>query len=80
MHEVAVAQSIVAKVDETAAGRRVHRVIVEIGDRTCVSGAALSFSFGLVAEGTSVQGALLDIVAVAGDALNLKSMEVEEAA
>jgi hydrogenase nickel incorporation protein HypA/HybF len=80
MHELAVAQSIVEKVEETAAGRKVRRVIVEIGERSCVSGEALSFSFGLVAEGTSVHGAMLDIVAVAGDALNLKSMEVEEAA
>ncbi|HEX3674694.1 MAG TPA: hydrogenase maturation nickel metallochaperone HypA [Rhizomicrobium sp.] len=80
MHELAVAQSIVEKVEETAAGRKVRRVTVEIGERSCVSGEALSFSFGLVAEGTAVQGAVLDIVAVAGDALNLKNMEVEEAA
>jgi hydrogenase nickel incorporation protein HypA/HybF len=80
MHELAVAQSIVEKVGETAAGRKVRRVIVEIGERSCVSGEALRFSFGLVADGTAVQGAALEIVAVTGDALNLRSMEVEEAA
>ncbi|HEX3809516.1 MAG TPA: hydrogenase maturation nickel metallochaperone HypA [Rhizomicrobium sp.] len=80
MHELTVAQSIVEKVDETAAGRRVCRVIVEIGRQSCVSAEALSFSFGLVAENTAIEGAVLDIRAVDGDALNLKSMEIEEAA
>jgi hydrogenase nickel incorporation protein HypA/HybF len=80
MHELAVAQSIVEKVDETAAGRKVRRVIVEIGRNSCVSGEALSFSFGLAAKGTAVDGAALEIRAVDGTALNLKSMEVEEAA
>jgi hydrogenase nickel incorporation protein HypA/HybF len=80
MHELAVAQNIVEKVDETAAGRKVRRVIVEIGRESCVSGEALAFSFGLVAEGTSVEGAVLDILAVPGAALNVRSMEVEEAA
>jgi hydrogenase nickel incorporation protein HypA/HybF len=80
MHELAVAQSIVEKVDETAAGRKVRRVTVEIGRQSCISGEALSFSFGLVAEGTAVEGAMLNICAVDGDALNVKSMEVEEAA
>jgi hydrogenase nickel incorporation protein HypA/HybF len=80
MHELAVAQSIVEKADETAAGRKVRRVIVEIGKQSCVSREALSFSFGLVAEGTAVEGATLDIRTVEGDTLTLKSMEVEEAA
>lgn len=80
MHELAVAQSIVEKVQETAAGRRVRKVTVEIGRRSCVSGEALAFSFALVAEGSDVQGAELEILAVPGDALNLKNMEIEEAA
>jgi hydrogenase nickel incorporation protein HypA/HybF len=80
MHELAIAQGIIDKVDETAAGRTVRRVIVEIGRDSCVSADALSFSFGLVAEGSAAQGAVLDIRSVAGMALNLKSMEVEEAA
>lgn len=80
MHELAVAESIVAMVDDTAAGRVVRRVTVEIGAASCVSAEALRFSFGLVAEGTAAQGALFDIVMVPGETLNLKSMEVEEAA
>jgi hydrogenase nickel incorporation protein HypA/HybF len=77
MHELAIAESLVGMVDETAAGRRVLRVTIEIGALTCVSGEALAFSFGLAAEGTAAEGAQLDIRPVAGDALNLKSMEIE---
>jgi hydrogenase nickel incorporation protein HypA/HybF len=80
MHELAVAESIVSMVDEAAAGRRVRKVTLEIGAGSCVSPEALAFGFGLVAEGTAAQGAELVIVPTAGDALNLKSMEVEEAA
>ena len=80
MHELAIARAVVGKAVETAAGRRVVRVTLEIGQLSCVSGEALAFSFGLVAEGTLAEGAALDIRAVAGDALNFRSLELEEAA
>jgi hydrogenase nickel incorporation protein HypA/HybF len=80
VHELAIAQSIVEKADETAAGRRVLCVTIEIGERSCVSGEALAFSFGLVAEGTAAEGARLDIRSIQGDALNLKSLELEGSA
>jgi hydrogenase nickel incorporation protein HypA/HybF len=78
MHELAIAQSIVEMVDETAARQRVRKVTIEIGALTCVSPDALRFSFGLVAEGSAADGAELEIRSVPGDALNVKSMEVEE--
>jgi hydrogenase nickel incorporation protein HypA/HybF len=78
MHELAVAQAIVEKVAETAAGRVIRRIVVEIGELSCVSGDAVSFSFDLVAQGTVAERALLDIRRVPGDTLNLKSIEVEE--
>lgn len=80
MHELAVAESIVSMVDETAAGRRVRKVTLEIGTLTCISADALRFSFELAAEGTSAAGAELVILALTGNAFNVKSMEVEEAA
>jgi Zn finger protein HypA/HybF involved in hydrogenase expression len=58
----------------------VRRMMVDIGAASCVSAEALAFSFGLVAEGTAAQGASFNIVPVPGETLNLKSMEVEEAA
>lgn len=78
MHELAVADSLVSMIAETAAGRRVVKVTLEVGELTCVSVEALSFSFDLVSEGTAAEGAELDVRRTAGDALNLKSLELEE--
>lgn len=78
MHELAVAQSLVSMIEEIAAGRRVVKVTLEVGQLSCVSAEALSFSFNLVSEGTTAHGAELDVRRTPGDALNLKSMEVEE--
>jgi hydrogenase nickel incorporation protein HypA/HybF len=78
MHELAVAESLVSIIEETAAGRRVVKVTLEVGKLTCVSVEALSFSFDLAAEGTAAHGAELKVRRTPGDALNLKSMELEE--
>jgi Zn finger protein HypA/HybF involved in hydrogenase expression len=51
---------------------------VEIGSQSCISPEALAFCFELAAMGSAAEGAALDIVAAAGDALILKSMEIEE--
>jgi Hydrogenase/urease nickel incorporation, metallochaperone, hypA len=80
MHELAVARSIVEMVEKVAEGRKVHRISVEIGRESCVSPDALSFCFELVAAGGAAEGAALDIARLDGDALNLKSLELEEAA
>jgi hydrogenase nickel incorporation protein HypA/HybF len=78
MHELAVARNIVEVAEEAAAGRPVLKVTVEIGTETQVSAEALAFSFDVVAAGTVVAGAELEIRDVAGDRLNITSLEVEE--
>lgn len=78
MHELAIAQSIASKVDEAAGGKRVRKVTVEIGSQSSISPEALAFCFELAALGSTAEGAALDILAVTGDALILKSMEIEE--
>jgi hydrogenase nickel incorporation protein HypA/HybF len=80
MHELAIAESIVSMAHEAAAGRRILRIVVEIGALSCVSREALGFSFSLAATGTAAEGAELDLRPAAGDALNLKSLEVERMA
>ncbi|HEY3778827.1 MAG TPA: hydrogenase maturation nickel metallochaperone HypA [Rhizomicrobium sp.] len=80
MHELAVAQSIVEKAEEVAAGRTVLRITIEIGMESCVSPEALAFCFELVAEQSAAAGAMLDIFEMPGQALNVKSLELEEAA
>ena len=112
MHELAITRNIVALVGEAAGGRRVTRVTLEIGKLSGVMADAIEFCFGIVAEGSKLDGAALDIrlidgaakcrdcggefatetlfapcpcgsrqiVRLRGEELNIKSMELEEAA
>jgi hydrogenase nickel incorporation protein HypA/HybF len=61
MHELALAEAIVAIAEEHSRGRRVARVELQVGHLRQVVPDALEFSFGLVAEGTAVEGAELAI-------------------
>jgi hydrogenase nickel incorporation protein HypA/HybF len=61
MHELAIAESVVAIAQHHARGRRVTRVEVTAGHLRQVVPAALEFAFELVAEGTSLGGAELVI-------------------
>jgi hydrogenase nickel incorporation protein HypA/HybF len=61
MHELAIAQAIVQIAGDHAGDRRVAKVEVRVGRLRQVVPAALEFSFGLVAEGTAVEGADLAI-------------------
>lgn len=68
MHELALSQSIVDLVAESAARegvRKVTKVVLEVGAAAAVEPHALLFCFGLVAEHTVLQGAELVIDAVA---------------
>jgi hydrogenase nickel incorporation protein HypA/HybF len=79
MHELGISRNIVAIVGEAAAGRRVRRVTVEIGQRSGVMAHAVRFCFDVAASGTALEGAELDIRETAGAELNIKSMELEGA-
>jgi hydrogenase nickel incorporation protein HypA/HybF len=61
MHELAIAEAMVRIAEETAAGRRVTAVELKVGALRQVVPSALEFSFGLVAQGTVVEGAELEI-------------------
>jgi hydrogenase nickel incorporation protein HypA/HybF len=64
MHELSIAASIVAIAGRHAAGRRVTKVTVKVGHLRQVVPSALAFSFEVVAQGTPVEGAALEIEAV----------------
>jgi hydrogenase nickel incorporation protein HypA/HybF len=68
MHELGITRNIVAIVDEAAKGRSVRRVVIEIGELSGVLPDAVAFCFDVVAQGTSVDGATLDIRRIAGRA------------
>ena len=112
MHELAITRNIVAIVGDAAQGRRVVRVTIEIGKLSGVMADAVAFCFDIVAAGTPLAGAALDIRQIDGRArcqecgdefatetlfapcpcgsrrcerlrgeeLNIKAMELEEAA
>jgi hydrogenase nickel incorporation protein HypA/HybF len=61
MHELGISRNIVAIVGDAAGGRRVRRVTIEIGRLSGVMPEALLFCFDLVAQGTMLEGASLEI-------------------
>ncbi len=61
MHELAIAESIVAMVDECAQGRDVSTVRLRLGSLAGVVPDALTFCFELATAGTGLEGAVLEI-------------------
>lgn len=68
MHELSIAQSVVDIACRHADGQRITKVQLKVGHLRQVVPSALTFSFGLVAEGTPVEGAelQLDLVPAVG--------------
>jgi hydrogenase nickel incorporation protein HypA/HybF len=59
MHELSIADSVVAIACRHASGRPVARVELKVGHLRQVVPSALEFAFALVAQGTPVEGAEL---------------------
>lgn len=66
MHELGISRNIVSIVEDAAKGRRVRRVTLDIGKLAGVMPDALLFCFDVVASGTVLEGAQLDINEIAG--------------
>jgi hydrogenase nickel incorporation protein HypA/HybF len=61
LHELAIADSVVQVASRHANGRRVTKVYLKVGHLRQVVPSALAFSFELVAQGTPVEGAELEM-------------------
>ena len=57
LHELSIAESVVRIASRQADGRQVIKVQMKVGYLRQVVPSALSFGFGLLAEGTPVEGA-----------------------
>jgi hydrogenase nickel incorporation protein HypA/HybF len=68
VHELAIAESVVDAVVDRLGRARVGRVVLEIGLLSGVVPDSLRFCFDLVADGTPLQGAVLEIVEQPGRA------------
>ncbi len=66
MHELSLTRNIVAICAERAGERSVRTVRLQVGKLAGVEVAALRFCFDLVAEGTVLEGASLEIDEVEG--------------
>jgi hydrogenase nickel incorporation protein HypA/HybF len=61
VHELAIAELVVAIAERHAGGRRVARVDLKVGHLRQVVPSALAFAFELLVEGTALDGAELRI-------------------
>jgi hydrogenase nickel incorporation protein HypA/HybF len=68
MHELAITEEVVALARERARGARVRRLVLEIGKLTAVLPDAVRACFDVCAEGTELEGAVLEIVETDGRA------------
>src|SRR3974390_2533340 len=66
MHELSITCSIVELVAQTARGRKVYRVTVEIGELSGVMSDSVAFWFPEVVRGTELKNASLEIREVGG--------------
>jgi hydrogenase nickel incorporation protein HypA/HybF len=66
MHELSITTSIVDIVIDAAKGKRVTCVTLEVGVFSGVVPDAIAFCFDVVADGTPIEGAKLDIVVIPG--------------
>lgn len=64
MHELSIAEAIADVATRHAAGRRVVTVEVKVGHLRQVVPSVLEFAFGLVTQGTALDGAELQITQV----------------
>ena len=61
MHELGVTQAIVEGATEACRGKKITRLVVEIGTLSMVMPDAVRFCFDLCSEGTLAEGAELEI-------------------
>lgn len=66
MHELSITRNIVAIVCERANGAKVIRVTLEVGKLSAVMPDAIRFCFDVVAQGTVLEGAWLEVIEVPG--------------
>lgn len=66
MHELSITRNIVAIVCERANGAKVTQVTLEVGKLSAIIPDAIRFCFDVVAQGTVLEGARLEVIEVPG--------------
>lgn len=68
MHELGITAEIVEIVTQRCGGRKVAKIVLEIGKLTAVMPDAVRFCFDMCTEGTVAEGASLEIIEPPGRA------------
>lgn len=76
MHELAITEGIVATVTEKLPDKKITLVRLEIGALSGIVADSVRFCFDLVAEGTPLEGAELEIIESAGADLRIVSVRM----
>jgi hydrogenase nickel incorporation protein HypA/HybF len=66
MHELSLTRNVVGLVAERAAGRKITQVRMRVGKLSGVEVEAVRFCFDVCAQGTTAEGARLEIEEIAG--------------
>ena len=66
MHELGITQNIIAIVTENAKGKKVQRVLLEIGKLSAIMPESIKFCFDICAQDTILEGAILEILEIPG--------------
>ncbi|MBE9216624.1 hydrogenase maturation nickel metallochaperone HypA [Plectonema cf. radiosum LEGE 06105] len=66
MHELGITQNIVSIVSEYAEGKKVQRVLLEIGKLSAIMPDAVQFCFDICSQGTVLENANLEIIKTPG--------------
>ncbi|MCJ8281048.1 MAG: hydrogenase maturation nickel metallochaperone HypA [Rivularia sp. ALOHA_DT_140] len=69
MHELGITQNIVSIVNEQAQGKKVLRVLLEIGQLSAIMPDAIRFCFDICSQGTVLESARLEINEIPGLAI-----------
>ena len=66
MHELGITKNIIAIVSENAQNKKVQKVLLEVGKLSVVMPDAIKLCFDICAQGTIVEGAILEILEIPG--------------
>jgi hydrogenase nickel incorporation protein HypA/HybF len=76
MHELGIVQGVVEAAEERSEGRKILRLVMEIGRGSGVLPDAVRFAWDVATEGTLAEGATLEIVELPGSGVKVVRMEV----
>jgi hydrogenase nickel incorporation protein HypA/HybF len=76
MHELAVMHFLVEAVEESVSSGRIRTVHLQIGEASGCEPGALVFCFEVATAGTRLEGAILEVERVQGDAVRITELEV----